>query len=217
MLSSTILNVTTLCTYHVSATLCCATILSAMPQPPVSYRRSTLELHSITGPPALSQLVTAVLKWKVDLNVCLFMQIHEWVTAMSLTNKPLKSWVGQPRHPFSPVRMRSSKRLKALPSSTTDLSISTVAEEHRPPKKTHDFSDCSGEEGEERAASPLDADAMSLPTGRCWHLVDRWLIAAAEFAVDDVSGVLAFGSTGAVYRARYNAGFAACKACYVKA
>ena len=67
------------------------------------------------------------------------------------------------------------------------------------------FSDCSGEE---RAASPLDADVMSMPAGHSLHLVDRWLIAAAEFAVDDVSGVLAFGSTGAVCHARYSACFA---------
>lgn len=52
------------------------------------------------------------------------LQIHTWVTAMSLRHKPLASWTTHKLHPASALATRSSKRLKGAAQSASDLSPS---------------------------------------------------------------------------------------------
>ena len=134
------------------------------------------------------------------------MQVHEWVTAMSLTHDPLNTWKGDRYHPAASPRERPSKRLKGLLPSSTNLSCQTpgtaTAELLRstPP-------DASELSAISRAALALHADAASASPGFFLHQGDRQLMAAEKFAIDHVTGVAAVGRTGAVYCARYIACF----------
>jgi len=129
-------------------------------------------------------------------------QIHAWVTAMSLKNEALDPWTTNKVHPASAPAIRSSKRLKGSVQSTSDLSHHQTG---KPKAKTppSTFLGVSESSKKQFATLALDADATSTATGCTFGMVDKLLTAAAKFDVDDVCGLVAAGSTGPVYRARY--------------
>ena len=136
-----------------------------------------------------------------ELETSLFMQIHTWVTAMSLRHKPLASWTTNKLHPASELATRSSKRLKGAAESASDLSHHQPGKsEAKTPAKTS--SGVSGSSKRHTATLALHANATSAATGLTFGTADRLLTAAAKFDVDDVCGVVATGSTGPVYHAR---------------
>jgi len=132
----------------------------------------------------------------------LCVQIHAWVTAMSLRNKALDPWTTNKVHPASAPALRSSKRLKGSLQSTSDLSHHQTG---KPEAKTPSSTSLGVSESskEQVMTLALHADATSTAPGCTFGMVDRLLTAAAKFDVDDVSGLVAAGSTGPMYRARY--------------
>ena len=136
-----------------------------------------------------------------ELETSLFMQIHTWVTAMSLRHKPLASWTTNKLHPASELATRSSKRLKGAAQSASDLSHHQPGKsEAKTPAKTSPG--VSGSSQRHTATLALHANATSAAIGLTFGIADRLLIAAPKFDVDDVCGVVATGSTGPVYHAR---------------
>ncbi len=137
-----------------------------------------------------------------ELETSLFMQIHAWVTAMSLKHKALASWTTNKVHPASALPTRSSKRLKGAAQSASDLSHHQSGKpEAKTPAKTSPG--VSGSSQRHTATLALHANATSAATGLTFGIADGLLTAAAKFDVDDVCGVVAAGSTGPVYHARY--------------
>lgn len=129
------------------------------------------------------------------------LQIHTWVTAMSLRHKPLASWTTNKLHPASALATRSSKRLKGAAQSASDRSHHQPGKsEAKTPAKTSPG--VSGSSQRHTATLALHANAMSAAIGLTFGIADRLLTAAAKFDVDDVCGVVALGSTGPVYHAR---------------
>ena len=130
-------------------------------------------------------------------------QLHAWVTAMSLKNRLFDSWPTEDTHPVSapsPVVSSGSKRSKQPISSPKYV-------QHKARKTGADLpqtqpQDSSAPSHRRNAVLALHADASSTASASRCPVDDKLLMAAAHFNICDVFGVVASGSTGPVYYAR---------------
>ena len=129
-------------------------------------------------------------------------QLHAWVTAMSLKNKLLDTWPTKDKHPGSapstPASAGSKRSRQPSPKDSQHKAGKTGP--NLPQTKPRGSSAPSHKHS---AVLALHADASSTGSASSCQMDDKLSMAAAYFNVHDVSGVVASGSTGPVYCARY--------------
>lgn len=127
------------------------------------------------------------------------MQVHTWVAAMALKGKRFDPWSTNETHPALPSATCSSKRLKGLLQGSSHAPAGTPST----PKKTPKGAGASQSHTTKTLAMHADATLTGGMVCSEQTHADGMVQAAAQFVVDHVHGVVAVGSTGPVYCARY--------------
>ena len=126
-------------------------------------------------------------------------QVHTWVTAMALKGKRFAPWSTNETHPALPSATRSSKRLKGSFQGASRAPSGTPSTSKKTPK------DAGASQKHKTRTLAMHADATLRGEMVCSEQThaDGMVQAVAQFVVDHVHGVVAVGSTGPVYCARY--------------
>lgn len=144
---------------------------------------------------------------------CLFfLQVHAWVTSMSLKSKRLQPWQTLKHHPLAAVPVRRSKRTQGNISNLQNNKLRSRPGASKP-ALTQSFNKAAAGRSNQKQQSlkvALHANASSLlphtisalQNGLCREVVAQQ--AASEFKIEHILSVLALGTSGPVFHARYH-------------
>ena len=140
-----------------------------------------------------------------------FVQVHAWVTAMSLKSKTLKPWETLKHHPGVTVPLQRSKRpqTRSLQAPSKKLRSTPAASKPAHPKPSNKAAAGRSIQKQQSLSVALHANASSLlpstasplQNGLCPESAAQQ--AASEFSIENIHSVLAVGTSGPVFNARY--------------
>ncbi len=140
-----------------------------------------------------------------------FVQVHAWVTAMSLKSKTLKPWETLKHHPGVTVPLQRSKRpqTRSLQAPSKKLSLTPAAAKPAHPNPSNKAAAGMSNQKQQSLSVALHANASSLLPNTASPLQDGLCPepaaqqAASEFSIGNIHSVLAVGTSGPVFHARY--------------
>ena len=143
-------------------------------------------------------------------NCLLSVQVHAWVTSMSLKGKRLQPWQTLTHHPSATIPIRQFKRTKANISNLKNKKLSPTPGAGTP-ALSQSFNNAAVGRSKQKQQSlqvALHANAAlllphtsALQKGLCPEVVAQQ--AASEFKIGHILSVLALGTSGPVFHARY--------------
>ena len=100
----------------------------------------------------------------LQFQISFFMQVHAWVTAMSLKGKTLQPWETFKHHPFVEVPVEKSKRpqTRSLQAQSKKLRLTPAASKPAHPKPSNEAAAGRSRRTQQSLSVPLHANAPSL-------------------------------------------------------
>ena len=139
------------------------------------------------------------------------MQVHAWVTAMSLKSKTLQPWETRKYRPVVTVPVETSKRpqTRSLQAPSKRRSTIPAASKPAPSKPSNQATVGRSNQKQQSLSVALHTNASSLlpnkasprQNGLCPEPAAQQ--AASEFSIENIYSVLAVGTSGPVFHARY--------------
>ena len=153
---------------------------------------------------------TIILGPMLQAQMCSHMQVHAWVTAMSLASERLPCWQTLKLHPHAAVPIRASKRPQTQSLGAPHQKLSSTPAAGKPGNSSKKTSAGRLSQQQQLMSVALHVNAASLVSNMAPTLQDRRqeLLheaqqAAAQFTIADIQHVLAMGTSGPVFQARY--------------
>ena len=143
-------------------------------------------------------------------NCLLFVQVHAWVTSMSLKGKRIQPWQTLTHHPSATIPIRQFKRTKANKSNLKNKKLSLMPGAGTPALSQSFNNATIGRSKQKQQSSKVALHAYAslllphtsaLQNGLCPEVVAQQ--AASEFKIGHILSVLALGTSGPVFHARY--------------
>ena len=137
------------------------------------------------------------------------MQVHAWITAMSLKSKTIQPWDTLKHHPFAVVPVETSKRpqTRSLQVPSKKLRLTPAASKPAHPKPSNQAAaGNSSQEQQSLSVAPCANASLPNTASPLWdrlcpeHAAQQ---AASDFSIASIHSVLAVGTSGPVFNARY--------------
>ena len=165
-----------------------------------------------SGFPSTTSWIMACNSHAAKSNCQFCVQVHAWVTSMSLKGKRLQSWQTLTHHPLATLPIRRSKRTQANTSNLQNRKLSSRpgASKHAVSQSFNKAAAGRSNQKQQSLKVALHANASSLlphttsvlHNGLYPEAVTQQ--AASEFKIGHILSVLAVGTSGPVFHARYN-------------
>lgn len=188
-----------------TAEIVCRSHSHSVMMPPIqqSYR---------SGFPRTTSWIMASNSHAAKSNCQFCVQVHAWVTSMSLKEKRLQPWQTLTQHPLATVPFRRSKRTQANISNLQNRKLSSRPGASKPAVLQSFNKAAAGRSNQKQqsltvalhanASSLLPHTTSALQNGLYPEVVTQQ--AASEFKIGHILSVLAVGTSGPVFHARYN-------------